>query len=260
MKPKDYYNHWNDVYEQCYPQTELVTIIDVCTHRHDVHKSKEVPKVPIVKSVSQENKCHNNDCSAVTQSVAQHQPEWQYCHIDIQYWVNKQNEFANCTTFQDVKNVANTVKEDHQMRIQSNGVRASENFTIDPIVLHLYPSDDPVLMTLVKWYGDGNCFMRSVSKLIFGTEAHHLAVWAAVVLEAVLILSYYLDNTYLNSGSNTPKNLTSQYGIYSESYNAVDTTSWNDNTIREIYEHEVTCGLSLAVIVECGNFTKLQTW
>ena len=46
---------------------------------------------------------------------------------------------------------------------------------------------------------------------------------------------------YLNSGNNPPTNLKNQYGIYSESYNEVDTTSWDDNTIREIYEHEVFC-------------------
>ena len=83
--------------------------------------------------------------------------------------------------------------------------------------------------------------MRSVLKLVFGTEAHNLAVQAAVVVGAVIHESYYLDNTYLNSGNNPPTNLKNQYGIYSESYNEVDTTSWDDNTIREIYEHEVFC-------------------
>ena len=84
-------------------------------------------------------------------------------------------------------------------------------------------------------------FYEECFKLVFGTEAHHLTVQAAIVVEAVIHESYYLDNTYLNSGNNPPTNLKSQYGIYSECHNAVDTISWDDNTIREIYEHEVCC-------------------
>ena len=43
--------------------------------------------------------------------------------------------------------------------------------------------------------GMENCFMRSVLKLVFGTEVHHLAVQAVVVVEAVIHESYFLDNS-----------------------------------------------------------------
>ena len=172
-----YYNYWNDVYENCYPLSELSTNSDVCTTSNcDVQLSKctKVPKAKhpeVVKTVSKAKVSDRTDCPVITQA---HSSTPQL--IDIQYWIDKQEELANCRSFKDVKSVVNRITEDHHMKIQNNGVHASGNFTIDPIALCVYPRDAPQLMKPVKCYGDGNCFMRSVSKLVFGTEAHHLAV------------------------------------------------------------------------------------
>ena len=74
----------------------------------------------------------------------------------------------------------------------------SDNFIREQIITHYYPSDVPPHMTPVRCYGDGNCFMRSISKLVFGTESHHLPVRAAIVFEAVIQKNYFLDDTYLS--------------------------------------------------------------
>ena len=115
----------------------------------------------------------------------------------------------------------------------------NENFITDEIATHYYPEDAPVNMTPVKCYGDGNCFMQSISKLVFGTESHHLAVRAAVVFEAVKHKNYFLDNTYLSGETPYANYLPTQYAIYSESYNDVNTSCWNSRTIEDISDQEV---------------------
>ena len=115
----------------------------------------------------------------------------------------------------------------------------NDNFIREQIATHYYPSDAPSHMTPVRCYGDGNCFMRSIFKLVFGTESHHLAVRVAIVFEAVIHKNYFLDDTYLSGEIHGANSLPSQYAIYSESYNDVDTSSWNSRTLEDIYEHKV---------------------
>ena len=155
QKPTGYYNNWNDVYENCYPLSELSTNSDVYnTSNHDVciSKCKEVSKAKdpeVVKTVSKPKISDRTDCPVVTQANSS-TPQL----IDIQYWIDKQKELANSRSFKDVKSVVNRITEDHHMKIKNNGVHGSENFTIDPIVLHVYPTDAPQLMKPVKCHGD----------------------------------------------------------------------------------------------------------
>ena len=106
----------------------------------------------MVKTVSEGKVSDRTDCPVITQA---HSSTPQL--VDMQYWINKQEELANCRSFKDVKSVVNRITEDHHMKIQNNGVHASENFTIDPIALHVYPRDAQ-LMKPVKCYGDGKLF------------------------------------------------------------------------------------------------------
>ena len=45
--------------------------------------------------------------------------------------------------------------------------------------------------------------------------------------------------TYLSGETPHANYLPTQYAIYSESYNDINTSSWNSRTIEDIYEHEV---------------------
>ena len=75
--------------------------------------------------------------------------------------------------------------------------------------------------------------------LNWSSESHHLAVRAAVVFEAVKHKNYFLDNTYLSGETLHANYLPTQYAIYSESYNDVNTSCWNSRTIEDIYKHKV---------------------
>ena len=105
-----------------------------------------------------------------------------------------------------------------------------DKFQIDLTAQHFYPQDAPEHLIPCKCHGDGNCFMRTLSNLLFGTEDYHLALRAAAVFEAIIHRSYYLDNIYLQYGGTDDNNLRSQFAVYSGVYNDVVTTHWNDNT------------------------------
>ena len=47
------------------------------------------------------------------------------------------------------------------------------NHKVDDIASNFYPEDGPKNMFPVQTYGDGNCFPRAISKLVFGEESRH---------------------------------------------------------------------------------------
>ena len=110
------------------PLSELSTNSDICTTRnHDVCLSKctQIPKAKhpeVVKTVSEAKVSDRTDCPVITQA---HSSTPQL--IDIQYWIDKQEELANCRSFKDVKSVVNRFTEDHYISFQNNGAHASEN-------------------------------------------------------------------------------------------------------------------------------------
>ena len=95
---------------------------------------------------------------------------------------------------------------------------AREKFQTDNMAKHFYPTNAPEEMTPCHCHGDGNCFPRAISKLLFGTEEYYLTIHATLVYEAVIHKNYYLDNTYLQIGGTNDNNLKSLYSIYSEAY------------------------------------------
>ena len=53
----------------------------------------------------------------------------------------------------------------------------------------------------VETAADGNCFPRTLSRLIFGSQEHHLDVGSRIVIEAVNGIEEYLDSKYLKIGA-----------------------------------------------------------
>ena len=145
---------------------------------------------------------------------------------------------AACKTYEELVSIIRSTNIDHHFKILDGIHHAKTSFHID-LTAHFYPQDAPEHLIPCKCKGDGNCFMRALSNLLFGTEDHYPALHAAAVFEAVIHKSYYLDNIYLKYGGTHDNNLRSQFAVYSGVYNDVVTTHWNDNTIENIYETEV---------------------
>ena len=66
---------------------------------------------------------------------------------------------------------------------------------------------------------DGNCFCRSISRLVYGSEDHHIEMRCRLVIDSVLNLKNYTDHDYLMRCANHMHkkcfNIASYYCSYS---------------------------------------------
>ena len=86
--------------------------------------------------------------------------------------------------------------------------------------------------------GDGNCLCRAISYLLFGTDAYHLHIRAAIVIEGILNKEKYLSHTFLCRGaSRIEENLPVQYAKYSDHY--VSGQKVTENTVHYMYSREL---------------------
>ena len=107
-----------------------------------------------------------------------------------------EEEMSKCKMYEELEDLVRSVNVDH-FELSENVHHAKMKFEVDTIAQHFYPSDGPQELTPCKCHGDGNCFPRYVSKLLFGTEVHHLAIRTTLVCEAIIHKNLYLDKTYL---------------------------------------------------------------
>ena len=92
---------------------------------------------------------------------------------------------------------------------------------LDFVALHYLPLDAPDLYAPLQIVGDGNCFPRIVSFMLFGTENRHTEIRVRIVYKAVLNKERYLDNSYLCIGANHEYRrgtLVEQIAQYSDNY------------------------------------------
>ena len=66
---------------------------------------------------------------------------------------------------------------------------------------------------------DGNCFCRSISHLVYGSEHHHVEMRCRIVIDSVLNLNNYTDHNYLmrcaNHEHKSFSNIAGYYFCYS---------------------------------------------
>ena len=81
------------------------------------------------------------------------------------------------------------------------------NKHIDPVAKKIYPKDAPPCHQPLITRGDGNCFYRAASTLLFGNDSYHLELRVRINAELILNQSFYTSETSLLSVSscNAPK-------------------------------------------------------
>ena len=108
---------------------------------------------------------------------------------------------------------------------------------LDFVALHYIPNDAPESFAPISIVGDGNCFPRTISYLLFRTQSHHEEIRTRIIYESINNMAMYLDNAYLQMGANhlyRRGTLAQQYAMYSDNYRphiALD--------IENIYKSEV---------------------
>ena len=83
---------------------------------------------------------------------------------------------------------------------------------------------------------DGNCFPRSMSKIIFDCENQHEQIRVKLVKEGVQNEDKYLNNEYLRTGVDSLKDvdLVEHFSEYSEQFNS--SMPLDDKPIRQIFQ------------------------
>ena len=112
--------------------------------------------------------------------------------------------------------------------------------TIDWVAIDFFPDDVPKNALPVSTYGDGNCFPRAISKILFGTEHHHCEIRARIVKEGIENEAELTTDAALTRGQNIVRrnSLCTQYVMYS----AVDIQGMGRITrkeVREVYRKEL---------------------
>ena len=90
--------------------------------------------------------------------------------------------------------------------------------------------------------GDGNCFFRSLSVLLFGTEEYHKELRVLYVIEAVRNVDRYTDNAYLSLGSTRVYKRGSTLEViisYSQCWKSSDTRRISRIVAAEYFKREV---------------------
>lgn len=100
--------------------------------------------------------------------------------------------------------------------------------------------------------GDGNCFLYSLSRIVYGHEEHHIEMKVRVIVEAVRYMDYYVNHDYLCREYEFPyereKHMGSIYCTYCTDYvQGMDVTG---ESMINFYKNEV---MSLTKdFQECG--------
>ena len=138
-----------------------------------------------------ENEINDNDSSALS-SIAESDLESEISIVEIESeseceafsWSQVQEQLLNCKTFPDLEYVTAKIKEPSLTGTKPH-IYFEDSNIIDQIAYHFLPPNAPIGYIPVQNYGDGNCFCRAISQLIFGNEDHHLEMRMHIVLEAV---------------------------------------------------------------------------
>ena len=154
--------------------------------------------------------------------------------IGTNSWKTKHDSISNFNTYQSLERGIDELQLSSMTTILVVDILLSGD-VVDDIALVFCPEDGPERMVPIKCLGDGNCFCRAISRLIYGNEDHHVEIRVRIVEEAVKRKHLYLNDTYLALGRSTTNDkdsLSKRYCMYSQCYGP-------GKSVEETYEDEV---------------------
>ena len=108
---------------------------------------------------------------------------------------------------------------------------------LDLVALHHLPNDAPGNVGPIEIEGDGNCFPRTISYILFKMQDHYMEIQTRIIYEAVQNYNKYLDDFYVIRGAVNfydRGTLPEQYGQYSDNYNP-----YVQFNLKGLYEQEI---------------------
>ena len=168
-----------------------------------------------------------------------HNPSKLNCYLMSRYdWVELNKKFILCGTWNRPQAIVKR-EIDRLPSLPDSfiGDIALGRDQVDIVAKKDVPSD--ILQRLNMHYPiciepDGNCFCRSISLLIFGSEDHHVEIRCRIVIDSVLNLENYTDHDYLMRCVNhVHKNCSNIDGYYC-CYSGVKNVGNHDQSLKGI--------------------------
>ena len=153
-------------------------------------------------------------------------------------WVKLNRKFSNCATWNMLEA---TVKNEMDLLPSLPdcfaGDKAVDGDQVDTGARKDIPSD--ILQRFNVHYPicivpDGNCFCRSISHLVYGSEHHHVEMRCRIVIDSVLNLNNYTDHDYLMRCANHEHKNCSNIAEYYCCYSGVKSVGNRDQSLKGI--------------------------
>ena len=153
-------------------------------------------------------------------------------------WGKIQIHLSRCKSFEDMEDYIKKYRgpelstEHLKLKIPKAQVDQNSLKCIPPDVTGFFP---------VSTVGDGNCFPRSLSTLVFGNQFHFQEMRGRIVYEGVQNMQQYLRQNYLSHGANVMSyrraKLSEIYTQYSDEYMAG--TPIKSKLVKHVFQEEL---------------------
>ena len=159
--------------------------------------------------------------------------------IKKETWIDVANDLEKSNSYQDLERRVQKVTLEPSIQMDKTSFPLGQN-TVHDLTKELYPTYLPKGYDPINAYGDGNCLPRSISLIGYGNQKYFREIRAMLAVLGVRYKEFFLDNTFLNLGSNFDIDLAEYYAITSESYTIhARSGEWSREKIERIYETEV---------------------
>ena len=202
-------------------RNKLTTAVNVSTSLQNRRKPPGKPNQDVTEEVKRRNTCHKKGNRKETT------------------WIDVANDLEKSNSYQDLERRVQKVTLEPSIQMDKTSFPLGQN-TVHDLTKELYPTYLPKGYDPINAYGDGNCLPRSISLIGYGNQKYFREIRAMLAVLGVRYKEFFLDNTFLNLGSNFDIDLAEYYAITSESYTIhARSGEWSREKIERIYETEV---------------------
>ena len=202
-------------------RNKLTTAVNVSTSLQNRKKPPGKPNQDVTEEVKRINTCHKKGNRKETT------------------WIDVANDLEKSNSYQDLERRVQKVTLEPSIQMDKTSFPLGQN-PVHDLTKELYPTYLPKGYDPINAYGDGNCLPRSISLIGYDNQKYFQEIRAMLAVLGVRYKEFFLDNTFLNLGSNFDIDLAEYYAITSESYTIhARSGKWSREKIERIYETEV---------------------
>ena len=129
------------------------------------------------------------------------EPDLSILRVENVDWATRINEMSSIRTFTDLQVYVNNNLLPEFVCEPKYTMSAAEMENLDLVALHHVPNDAPRNVSPIQIEGDGNCFPRSISYILYKSQNHYMEVRTRIIYETVKNCDKYLDDFYVSRGA-----------------------------------------------------------